>query len=190
MKITNRCLFALTSSALMLFTSNTLADPVSTKNTPEQADTHTVQIEWVEPEKFRDVRHPSISRRSYREQVLEQLEEYLQELGTKLPEGYALTLKVTDLDLAGQILPASFAGIGTNFNDVRVVKHIDIPRMSFSYQLSDKQGQVVKDEEVKLKDMSFLHRSNVGIRNDTLKYEKSMLKRWFNQTFAEQIVTS
>jgi hypothetical protein len=48
-------------------------------------------------------------------------------------------------------------------------------------------GDVLQQAEVKLKDMSFLDRSNFFFRNETLRYEKEMLKRWFNQEFDSHI---
>jgi hypothetical protein len=96
-------------------------------------------------------------------------------------------MKVSDLDLAGQVWPASFVGLGHGTSDVRVIKNIDIPRMKFSYQLVDESGQVLQQAEVNLKDMSFQERSNHLFRNEPLRYEKNMLKRWFAQEFELQI---
>ena len=96
-------------------------------------------------------------------------------------------MKVSDLDLAGQVWPASFVGLGHSTSDVRVIKNIDIPRMNFSYQLLDESGQVLQQAEVKLKDMSFLDRGSHFFRNEPLRYEKNMLKRWFEQEFELQL---
>jgi hypothetical protein len=111
----------------------------------------------------------------------------MNELALALPGDQKLLMKVNDLDLAGQVLPASFVGLGLSGSDVRVVKNIDIPRINFSYQLLSQSGEVLQQAEVKLKDMSFLDRSNHFFRNETLRYEKDMLKRWFNQEFDSQI---
>ncbi len=92
-------------------------------------------------------------------------------------------MNVTNLDLAGDVLPASFAGLGQSMSDVRVVKPIYIPRMSFSYQLLSSDGTVLQEKEVKLKDMSFANSHNRFFSSDALRYEKNMLKRWFNAEF-------
>jgi N-acetyl-beta-hexosaminidase len=146
-----------------------------------------VEIEWVKPEKYRDVRSSNESRKRFRENTFEHINEYMNKLALALPDNNKLLIKVSDLDLAGRVWPASFIGLGMGGADVRVVKSIDIPRINFSYQLLDTSGQVLQEAEVKLKDMSFLDRSNYSFRNEALRYEKNMLKRWFNQEFDYQI---
>ncbi len=146
-----------------------------------------VEIEWVKPEKYRDVRSSNESRKRFRENTFEHINEYMNKLALALPDNNKLLIKVSDLDLAGRVLPASFIGLGTGGADVRVVKSIDIPRINFSYQLLDSSGQVLQEAEVELKDMSFLDRSKHSFRNEALRYEKNMLKRWFNQEFDSQI---
>jgi N-acetyl-beta-hexosaminidase len=146
-----------------------------------------VEIEWVKPEKYRDVRSSNESRKRFRENTFEHISEYMSKLALALPDNNKLLIKVSDLDLAGRVWPASFIGLGMGGADVRVVKSIDIPRINFSYQLLDTSGQVLQEAEVELKDMSFLDRSNHFFRNEALRYEKNMLKRWFNQEFDSQI---
>ena len=146
-----------------------------------------VEIEWVKPEKYRDVRSSNESRKRFRENTFEHIGEYISKLALALPDNNKLLIKVSDLDLAGRVWPASFIGLGMGGADVRVVKSIDIPRINVSYQLLDTSGQVLQEAEVKLKDMSFLDRSNYSFRNEALRYEKNMLKRWFNQEFDSQI---
>jgi hypothetical protein len=146
-----------------------------------------VEIEWDKPEKYRDVRPTNESRKRFREATFERINKYMNELASALPDNEKLLMKVSDLDLAGKVLPASFAGLGLSGSDVRIVKNIDIPRINFSYQLLSQSGDVLQQAEVKLKDMSFLDRSNFFFRNETLRYEKEMLKRWFNQEFDSHI---
>ncbi|MFT7259211.1 MAG: hypothetical protein ACI9MS_001066 [Glaciecola sp.] len=146
-----------------------------------------VSIEWIEPKKFRDVRHPTMSRKRYRESVLLELETFIALLGERLPEDHKLNLKVTDLDLAGTVQSPAMAGL-RNFssggiNNYRIVRDIDIPRMAFSYELVDDQGNVLKQDDVDLKDMSFLSRAGSVSKNTSLRYEKEMISRWFKETF-------
>ncbi|MGS2721681.1 DUF3016 domain-containing protein [Paraglaciecola aestuariivivens] len=146
-----------------------------------------LEIEWQEPNKFTDVKPTNQTRKRFIKSTLNELEEYLQSLVVMLPAEHKLVMKVTNLDLAGQVWPASFVGVGSVSTDVRIVKNIDIPRIHFSYQLIDGQGQQIKQAEVDLKDMSFLDRSNRLFKNDSLKYEKNMLKRWFEKEFEQQL---
>lgn len=146
-----------------------------------------VEIEWDKPEKYRDVKPSNESRKRFRESTFEQINEYMNELALALPGDKKLLIKVSDLDLAGEVWPASFVGLGHSTSDVRVIKNIDIPRMNFSYQLLDESGQLLQQAEVKLKDMSFLDRSSHLFKNEPLRYEKDMLKRWFNEEFESLI---
>jgi hypothetical protein len=147
-----------------------------------------VEIEWDNPEKYRDVRPSNESRKRFRDSTFKRINEYMNKLALALPENKKLLMKVSDLDLAGEVFPASFVGLGHSTSDVRVIKSIDIPRMKFSYQLLDESGQVLQQADVNLKDMSFLDRSNHSFRSEPLRYEKNMLKRWFEQEFELQLV--
>jgi len=146
-----------------------------------------VEIEWDKPEKFRDVRPSNESRKRFRETTFKRINEYMNKLASALPENKKLLMKVTDLDLAGQVWPGSFAGLGHSASDVRIVKNIDIPRINFSYQLLDESGEVLQEAEVKLKDMSFLDRGIRSLKSESLRYEKSMLQRWFKKEFGAHI---
>lgn len=147
-----------------------------------------VEITWENPKEFRDVRPTIQSRSNFREQTFSHIEEYVNKLAEELPDGQTLSINVTDLDLAGQVWPSPFVGFSSGGGDVRVVKAIDIPRMTFSYTLKDAAGVVVQSaDEVKLKDMSFMDRSNFSSRNDPLRYEKKMIEDWFQDEFPELI---
>ncbi|MEP0354706.1 MAG: DUF3016 domain-containing protein [Paraglaciecola sp.] len=146
-----------------------------------------VEVQWLNPEKYRDVRPTSEPRKRFRESTFKKLDAYLQELSFRLPAGSKLLMTVTDLDLAGQVLPASFAGLGHGSSEIRIINAVDIPRMSFSYQLMSSTGEILQETDVNLKDMSFMNRMPQSFRSDTLGYEKSMLKRWFNKEFNQQI---
>lgn len=71
-------------------------------------------------------------------------------------------------------------------SDVRVIQRVDIPRMTFSYSLTDSSGEVLKSEDdFKLKDMGFMDTNIRNMRNENLFYEKAMLDDWFDDTFAD-----
>lgn len=147
-----------------------------------------VEINWENPEKYRDVRPTMESRIKFREHTFEQIEEYLQKLAAKLPDDQKLMLNVTNLDLAGQVWPASFVGFGNSASDVRVVKSIDIPRMSFTYKLVNTAGELIQEGDVDLRDMAFMDRSNRFFNSESLRYEKNMLRSWFNDEFPDLVV--
>ena len=165
-------------------------NPEPQMSTEPQKTESNVFIEWINPQKFRDVQHPTTSRKRYRESVFLELETFFATLGQELPLGYTLHLKVTNLDMAGTVQTPGMAGLNDFSNqgrfgmqDYRIMRDIDIPRMTFSYEYLDDKGQVVKQEEVDLKDMSYLSRGSSFNKNATLHYEKVMISRWFEDTF-------
>ena len=76
-------------------------------------------------------------------------------------------------------------GFGDATGYVRVIKSIDIPRISFTYQLLDCKGTLIKEADIDLKDMSFQQRTNQYFEGEPLRYERNMLKQWLNKEFLE-----
>lgn len=143
-----------------------------------------VEVTWQDPDSYQDIRPSNQSRVSFRKMVFADLEEYLAKLAEALPENQTLSLTVTDLDLAGQVWPSSFLG-GSGGTDIRLVKSVYIPRMTFSYALNDDGGNTLQSAQVKLKDMSFMDRGRVNRNFENLSYEKAMLKDWFDKTMQQ-----
>lgn len=150
-----------------------------------------VEVTWQNPKEYRDIRPTSESRKGFEQRVFNELEEYMAKTAkTRLPAEQTLRVTVTDIDLAGQVWPASFVGLGRGTSEVRVIKRIDIPRMAFSYQLLDADGAVLNQADVDLKDMAFHDRGSTRFGSESFRYEKNMLKRWFNQEFPELIAAN
>lgn len=150
-----------------------------------------VEITWENPKKFRDVQPTMQSRAKFRAQTFERIEKYMNKLSEGLPEGQTLSMKVTNLDLAGKVWPASFVGLGSGGSEVRLIKSVDIPRITFSYTLTDSDGTIIKQsEEIKLKDMGFQDRHNPFFKSESLRYEKNMLRRWFNDEFPSLVASN
>jgi Protein of unknown function (DUF3016) len=133
-----------------------------------------VEVSYVEPAQFSDVGHTSFDRDS----ALKSITEFLQSLGPRLSDGAALRLQVTDIDLAGDLVPLSE-------RDVRVLRGgADWPRIALHYTLLEKD-KVVASGDADLSDMDYFAGlpSNARRRGD-LPYEKAMLLRWFDTTIA------
>lgn len=141
-----------------------------------QTNAAEVKVDWHEPGKYRDVKEANGSDSRFKKRVFKEFEEHFTELAADLPADQTLSLKVTNVDLAGDI---RFRGA----QEYRLVKDLYIPRMSFSYQLTDKQGQSIKQDKVEVKDMSFLSRSMPKHKRGLINYEKRMLTEWFEETF-------
>lgn len=153
---------------------------------PQSETTTKVSVTWQEPDDYRDIDPANQTRGAFRKSLFKNLENYFNELAEGLPEGATWDITVTDLDLAGQVWPASFIGFSTAGSDVRLVKRVDIPRIAFSYTLKDASGAEIKSADVSIKDMGFM--DNIGQRNrwDNFRYEKHMLAEWFEEELSEK----
>jgi hypothetical protein len=142
-------------------------------------------VTWGDYQTFTDVKPANGMRKAYAESTFKTLEEYMHKLAADLPQGHTLAMTITNLDLAGRVLPGSFTGLGLHSTDmIRVIKTIDIPRIEFTYEYKDANGIVLKSDTVNLKDMSFMTGHNPLFSSDSLKYEKNMLRKWFKKTFS------
>ncbi len=136
-----------------------------------------VKVEWVEPEKFRDIEPANGSKKRFQKRVMNTIEKHFQSLAEKLPKDTQLIINITDVDLAGDV------HLG-NIHRIRIVKEPYYPRIEMSYQLLYNDKTVRVSGETKLKDMNFMGGIHTALRNnDFLNYEKIMLTTWFNKTF-------
>ncbi|WP_164852447.1 DUF3016 domain-containing protein [Rheinheimera riviphila] len=155
--------------------------------TAEKAETMSaVKVNWVNPEKFSDIRPANGSRKAYQERVTKAFEKILGDLAEKLPPGYSLEISVKDLDLAGDVNPM----YRIDNTDIRVIKDIYFPRIKLDYVLFDQNKQPIHQEtDVKIKDMGFMTSNHIGLQNREFAYEHAMLKKWFNKVIVPQTAT-
>lgn len=140
-------------------------------------------INWQHVEQYSDVRAADSHQGKFEARTFKSLEKLLKTMAKQLPKGQSLSITVNDLDLAGMVLPGYSQGFD-NPRDVRVIRSIDYPRMSFDYQLVDANGKVLRSAQVNLKDMQFQNRiRSAKFKRDSLGYEKNMLKNWFAREF-------
>ena len=155
--------------------------------TTEKVDpVSAIKVNWVNPEKYSDIRPATGTRKSYQERVIKGLDKVWADLATKLPVGYSMEVSIKDVDLAGDV-----NHMYTQSGDrIRVIKDIFIPRINFSYTLLDKNKTVVAEEkELKLKDMGFMTRLNVSRADRPLEHERAMLQRWYKDTIQPAVVS-
>lgn len=141
----------------------------------------TSEVTWSDYENYRDIRETSMTRTKFREFVFNTLEEHFSELAATLPADNTLKINVTNVDLAGDINVASM-------NDIRVIKSMYPPQMTFSYQLIDAEGKtIISADDFVLRDMGFMSSVPLKYRKKTLGYEMNMLDKWFRETFKNYI---
>lgn len=144
-----------------------------------------VSVKWIEPKSFTDVKERNFSNAKYRKHVFSQLEKHLDKLAKELPQGQSLMVSVTDVDLAGSFEPASFIGLSTSMDNIRIMRNVDIPRLEFTYQLIDASGKILRSEEVNLKNMNYLYGGSISGRNQSFAHEKKMLSKWFTKSIID-----
>lgn len=134
----------------------------------------TVTVNFVEPDKYSDVRDNFMSA----EQHLQALKRHLEEAAAPyLADGQTLKIDVLDVDLAGE------TRWGARLNNPRVLKgRADWPRIELRYAL-EAPGQAARSGAARVQDMAYLNRT-AGLPLDyTLRYERRMLDEWFRAEF-------
>jgi hypothetical protein len=134
----------------------------------------TVQVNFVQPERFADVRDRNFTSA----QNLAALERVLIETASPhVPDGSTLKIDVLDVDLAGEVRP------GSRSWDVRVLRgRADWPRITLRWTL---EGAAPKSGQAVVQDMAYLQRIQPPMSDGALVYERRMLDEYFRLTFAK-----
>lgn len=144
----------------------------------------TAEVSWKDVDSYTDIRPADGLRDRYQQKVMDQLTEHFQSLMTKLPEDQKLEVTVTDVDLTGRLEP-TFGRSSSNY--VRIVREIDFPRMEFDYRLVNNSGEVLKEGQANVKNMSFNYGGLASrVHRNDLYFEEEMLTRWFEDTIVNQ----
>lgn len=137
-----------------------------------------VDVTFVDTERYVDAGDGAAEQR----QNLGELERQLRRLGSRItPPGQRLRLEITQVDLAGRLLP--FVG-GRGAEPTRVLDGgADWPRIDLRWQLVGNDGDVVRRGDASIDDKTYLQRRLPGSGIDRLPYEQRMLAEWFTRTF-------
>ncbi|MFO7724985.1 MAG: DUF3016 domain-containing protein [Oceanipulchritudo sp.] len=142
----------------------------------------TVQAEFEDFEEFSDFSVYGLSESKTLRIFKAELEPVLEDLADKyLDEDETLTIRFTDIDMAGDIQPWR----NTNNADIRYVEAVYPPRLKFTYALKDASGETVMEDEASISDLGFQTNSIAPIRNRYLHffYETTLLEDWMRKTF-------
>lgn len=141
-----------------------------------------VKIVWQNPKDFRDIKSSGEIQSRYEKRLFDTLTTNINKEAAKvLKPNQKLEMTVTDVDLAGDMRPT----FGATADDLRVIKEIYPPRMTFSYQVLENDKVIITGDE-KLSDMGFM----TGIQPITDKpfmYETEMLRDWLKKTIAPKL---
>ena len=136
----------------------------------------TVAVQFENPDHYTDT-----GPRRDAEAVQQALREILEALAAaRLPAGQTLRLAITDVDLAGEIPPATRL-----MQDVRVMgNRPDWPRIRLRYTLQDGDRLLAEGSEM-VTDMAYLQRRSRFGSNIRLPYEQRMFSDWFDSRFGK-----
>jgi hypothetical protein len=140
-----------------------------------------VRVNFVQPEKFSDIKDNHGFKRT---ELLKDIEAHLVEQAGKRLPGKDVRINVTDVDLAGEVEP-----FGRRMEWLRVMRTVTLPYLAFSYEVLE-GGKVVRQGDVKLRDMNYQDGFNSYSSSDSLRYEKQMIDRWFKDEFSPKVAAA
>lgn len=155
----------------------TVTDPQAPRELPAQGP---VSVHWTDPNQFTEIRYSGNRFQSQQGNWVQDLAGHFREaIAKQLPAGDKVDLTITDIKRAGQYEPWH----GPRSDDIRVVKDLYPPRLSFKYVWTDASGKVVAQGEEKLIDSAFLMGDTRLNDSDPLRYEKRMIDEWARKQF-------
>ncbi|MBK1876820.1 DUF3016 domain-containing protein [Pelagicoccus mobilis] len=131
-----------------------------------------VTIHFENPDDFTDIKRDDFNSEKDQQIVLNDIQKYMvRKLDKKLGDQYIASVRVTDIDLAGEIEPWRM-----HLQDVRIVKSIYPARLAFDYQILDLDGNVVAEGSEKLRDRSMM--PTTMARFEDHPYVKDLFDTW------------
>lgn len=148
-----------------------------TADLSEPVDDGHVAITFDHPENFTDFKDGPIGTDRGREDYEYTLRRSIREdVSRLLKPGQKLSIVFTDIDLAGDFIPPVSVR-----NDIRVIKRIYPPRMKLHFTLTDAAGNVLKEGDRELRDLTFMDSISAADRQGDLAYDRVMLRNWLRQ---------
>ncbi|MEO2268673.1 DUF3016 domain-containing protein [Pseudoalteromonas pernae] len=138
------------------------------------------KIKWGDLKDYTDARPANETRKGFQERLVKRFDKHFNfEAQNNLPEGYVFSAEIKDLDLAGDVR--------YGMNEFRVIESLYIPRIEFSYQLTDKDGKVLSEGDVKIKDMGFMDRMRSIHADKEFYYDFRLISSWFQDTLYPEL---
>jgi hypothetical protein len=143
---------------------------------PAAAQADRVQVVFVDPEKFSDVRDGYTQTESARTFFLDGIRRHIQQrAAARLGEGETFRVTITDVHLAGD-----YQARTPNITNVRIVREVMPARIDLGFRLARADGTVVAAGERRLRSTGYP--VGVGIDpSDPLVYEKVLLDDWLRE---------
>ncbi len=145
---------------------------------PAAAMAGTAEVQFIHPDLYNDAGQNRVGEA---EQVRHELAQYFEKLAAEiLPADQSVQIEVLNIDLAGE--PPRR---GDRLDDPRVLRgRADWPQIELRYTLRAGDKVLASGHDV-VSDLAYLDSSTMyPAKDESLPYEKRMLKRWFVQRFA------
>jgi len=133
-----------------------------------------VQVNFVKPETFVDIKD---NQGFNDDKVLGDIKAHLVEQVQKYLPGRDVRINVTDVDLAGRVEPFGHSAVW-----VRVMRTVTLPSITLDYEVRE-GDKVVQQGKATMRDMNYQQGFNNYFSDDSLRYEKRMIDRWFQDQF-------
>jgi Protein of unknown function (DUF3016) len=144
------------------------------------AGRNNIRIDFVQPENFSDFRIQDRDERASAPIFADKISYYLAPMVARRFPGATLSLRFTDIYLAGELRPWR----GPRVHDIRFAVNMRYPlRLYFDYNLVDSRGHVLASGSKSIVDADYVQRYvifNYGTRS-TLFYEEMELRDWVNR---------
>lgn len=136
-------------------------------------------VEFVQAERFTDLGSRRYSTARMRAYYVNELGKFISASAERiLPPGQHLSVRVTDVDLAGDFEPWHRGA-----NDMRVVRDIYPPRVDLQFRVTGSDGTFVSEGSRQLRDAAFLMTASVAFGGAELRHEKALLLTWMQSEF-------
>ncbi|HEY2122357.1 MAG TPA: DUF3016 domain-containing protein [Chthoniobacterales bacterium] len=145
-------------------------------STANAADPGNVRVDFVHPERFTDFRIQGRDENASVPIFRDEVSRYLSPLVDKRFPGEMLTLRFTDIDLAGRLSDRP------RLNNVRINREWAQPiRLSFDYTVTDSKGTVVTGGSKALLGQDYLYNYDTyapSLKRSPVFYEQAALAKW------------
>ncbi len=141
-----------------------------------------VTVRYEHAEQYKDLGLSGSTTPSIQAVLMKQFEAHFKALGERyLPKDERLEIVVLDIDMAGAYEPWRTP----NLTNTRIIRDMYPPKFSLHYRWHDKNGTLKADRQDAVSDLNYLMRldSRQYRDSDPLRYEKTLLDRWFREQF-------
>jgi len=145
----------------------------------------TAEIYWDDPKEYTDIDGGVANQALFAKRVQLAFNSHFKELAKRLPANQLWKIRISDLDLAGNVSKVYFRlhYRPTSRGELRVMDAFFNPSITISYIITDtKSGKIIAGDKLfKLTDYYVTRYPSSQFMVKDFSYEKYMIKAWFNK---------